>query len=295
MSTMLRRTFLSALLVSGAFWAAETAETTAQPAETAPDLVRVLTEKRASGPDKVEVAYTLECRGAAPSLRVTLGQGAEYNASAGVTLPVDGDDRALGTVSVAVVPVDKAAGTYALSVEIGPGGPTTLSRVLHVQADRELPALADLREPAETSPFRHAIVLGNVGGSMLSAYVMPGRSGARTPTPAPTRSASEAAAQATEAFRTWASAVKRGDLEQFATIVPAAEWGAMNPEQKAERLKEYQDSFTTVLGAEYAPEQFQVEYAGSGAFGRLKIRYGDKALPDLTARFVGGRWIITEP
>jgi hypothetical protein len=202
----------------------------------------------------------------------------------------------VGTLAVRVTPKDKAEGTCAITVDIGPGGPTTLGRVFRLPEGRDLVAAVGLREPAATSPFTHAIVLGNVAGTMLSVYVMPGRSGmTRSGLPGTTPPPGDPAPQAIAAFRTWADAVKRGDLEQFAVIVPGAEWGALSAEQKAERLKEYQDSFKTVLGDGYAPEQFKVEYAGGAIFGRLRISYGDKTLPDLTARFVGGKWILTEP
>jgi hypothetical protein len=285
-----RRVAVSVLLLCGALAAAE-------PDELAADAVRVLWEQKAGGPDLVEYAYTLECRagGVAPSLRVTLGQGSEFNASAGVAMPIDAQDRATATLVVRVQVRDKAEGTYAISVDVGPGGPTTLGRVLHLQPGQDLASIAALRQPSATSPFRHAIALGNVGGSMLSVYVMPGRSGTRTSPLGNTPPAGNAAAAATEAFRTWAAAVKRGDAEQIGAVVPAAEWAGMNPEQKAQRLKEYQDAFTTVLGDGYAPEQFSVEYAGGATFGKLKVRYGDKVLPDLNARYIGGRWVLTEP
>jgi len=265
--------------------------------EKVADLVRIAAEKKAAGADLVEYAYTFECRagGTAPSLRVTFGQGSEFNASAGVTMPVDGQDRATATLAVRVAAVDKAEGTYTASIEVGPGGPTTLARRFKLQAGQDLPGVTDLREPPATSPFRHPVVFGSIAGSMLTAYVMPGRSGVRPALPGTVAPAGEAAAQATEAFRSWAGAVKRGDLDQFAAIVPAAEWAGLAPEQKTQRLKEYQDSFRTVLGEDYAPERFKVDFAGGATFGRLQIRYGDKALPDLTARFVGGKWLLTEP
>lgn len=265
--------------------------------DKAVDLVRIAGEKRAAGPERVEYAYTFACRagGASPSLRVTFGQGSEFNASAGVTMPVDDQDQAAATMTLRVAMLDKAAGTFTVSVEMGPGGPTTLSRQFTLQAGQDLAAVADLRDPPATSPARHPVVFGSVAGSMLTAYVMPGRSAVRPTPSSPTLTPAEAATQAADAFRTWAAAVKRGDVDQVATIVPAAEWAGLSPEQKTQRLKEYQDSFRTVLGDDYAPEQFKVEFAGGTTFGRLRIRYGDKALPDLTARYIGGKWLLTEP
>ncbi len=288
---MLERHLLSACVLLAALAAAA-------PEELPMDSVRITVEKRAAGADLVEVVYTFECRagGAPPSLRVSLGQGNDFSASAGAAMAVDPQDRAVGTVAVRATPKDAAAGTAAVTVEIGPGGPTSVGRVFQLPAGQDLAAAVSLRDPPATSPFRHAIMLGNLGGTMLlSAYVMPGRPVGRS---APLPSAApggDPAAQAAEAFRRWAEAVKRGDLDQFSIIVPAAEWAGLNPEQRAQRLKEYQDAFRTVLGDDYDPARFEASYAGGATFGKLTIRYGDKTLPDLNARFVGGRWVLSEP
>lgn len=268
------------------------AEEAALPA----DAVRLTSAQKANGPEAFEWLYTFDCQAgrASPSLRVSLGQMAEYSASAGVSLPVDDQDRALGSVRVRIALLDKAAGTYTLTAEIGPGGPSMIGRTLRLDAGKELASVVDLRPLPATGGFRHALVLGSVGGCSITVYLMPGRSPAR-PDQAEAKPAGDPAVESAALFRRWVQGVKTGDAEQFAAGVSPSEWSRLSTEQRSQRLKESKDSFTTVLGADFNPDLFKVEYAGGPVGGKLKVRYGDKELPDLNVRAHNGVWILSEP
>ena len=260
------------------------------------DGVNLLSERLASGPEAEEWLHTLTCRagGVPPSLRVTLNRLNEASASAGTQMRVGAEDLATGTIRVRVALQDKASGAYAVTVEVGPAGPTILGQTLRLEAGKDLKAVTALQALPASATFRHGINLGSVGGCILSAYVMPGRAPSR-PTASAMPPPGDPAAQTLEVFRKWVRGVKSGDLEQFAAGVPAGEWGRLTPEQRLQRLQEYQQSFGTVLGADFDPDQFQVEYSGSSISGRLTIRYGDKQLPALSVRYLGGAWVIFEP
>lgn len=263
----------------------------------APDSVRIVSERKAAGGDLVEWVHTLDCRagGTAPSLRVTLGS-AGSSASAGVTMSVGADDRATATLTVRAQMRDKAARTCAVTVEVGASDAAMAGQTVRLPQDQDLAVLADLKPLSADAQVRRAIVVGNVGGCVITAYVMPGRGAVRSPfSPAPPPG--DPAVQAAEVFRSWVRAVKNGELESFSAVVPPAEWNGLDATQRQRRLQEYQESFKTVLGEAYNPDEFKMEYTagpGPGA-GKLKIRYGDKALPDLTIRFLAGRWVLSEP
>jgi hypothetical protein len=286
---MVSRSLIPALLLTaaGAF---------CQAPDLAPDSVRIVSEKKAAGADLVEWVYTLDCRagGSAPSLRVTLGRQSS-NASAGVAMAVGADDRASGTITVRVQTKDKEARTCALTVEVGPENSAVAGQTIRLPPGLELTTVADLR-PLPAAQLRRTIPVGNVGGCMISAYVMPGRAPARdnplnTQPPPP----GDPALQAADALRSWVRGVKSGELESFSAAVPPTEWQAMDTAQRTRRLQEYQEAFKTVLGDAYNPDDFKVDYTGGPSAGRLKIRYGDKELPDLNIRYVGGKWVFSEP
>jgi hypothetical protein len=287
---MLSRSLIPALLL------AATAAFSQAP-NPAPESVRIVSERKASGPDLVEWVHTLDCRadGGAPSLRVTLGN-LTTSASAGIAMTVGANDRATGTITVRVLLKDKATRTCAVTVEVGAEDSASAGQTVRLPPGQDLTALADLKLPSADAQLRRAIALGSVGGCMLSAYVMPGRSNQRSPfdaTPPP----GDPAVQAAETFRSWARAVKSGELEAFAAVVPPNEWKGMDPAQRTRRLQEYQEAFKTVLGEGYNPDDFKIDYAGgpSVGFGKLKIRYGDKELPALGIRYFGGKWVLLEP
>lgn len=268
----------------------------AQEGTTPADSVHLVGEQTAKGPEVFEWLYSLDCRagGVEPSLRVGLSQMTGHSASGGVAMRVDAEDRAVGTLRLRIALVDKAAGTYTVTAELGPSGPTFLGQTLRLEPGKELAAVADLRSLPATHPFRRAIFLGTVGGCMVTAHVMPGRSKANL-SPAAAPPPGDPAVEAVRVFRLWVRGVKAGDLEQFAAGLRPAEWSRLSGQQRSQRLQEYQDSFRTVLGADFDPDLFKVEYAGGPTSGKLEVRYADKELPALNVRFVNGTWVLSEP
>ena len=264
----------------------------------APEAVRVASEKKADEPDRIEWVYTLTCPAdnAAPSLRVTLGN-LSTSASAGITMAAGPDGWATGTITLRVQARDKEARTVTLSVEVGAADNAAMAgQTVRLPQGQDLTAVAALKALPAEAQLRRAMVLGNIGGCMVSAYVMPGRSGVRNPmdtTPPP----GDPALQTAEVFRSWVRGVKNGDLGPFGAVVPPNEWNGMDTAQRTRRLQEYQQAFKTVLGDDYRPEEFKIEYTSgsSASSGKLKIRYGDKELPELNVRYFGGKWVLSEP
>lgn len=287
---MLNRVLIPALLCAAVVALGQTPE-------PGPDAIRVVSEKKASGPDLVEWVYSLDCRAdsAAPSLRVTLGN-LSSSASAGIAMAVGVDDRASGTITVRVQTKDAEKRTCAVTVEVAATDSAMAGQTIRLPPGQDLAAVADLKPLPSAALVRRAIAVGNIGGCMISAYVMPGRSVARNPistTPPP----GDPAVQAVDVFHSWVRGVKNGDLESFAAVVPPNEWNGMDTAQRTRRLQEYQQAFKTVLGDDYKPEEFKLDYtAGSSpSSGKLKIRYGDTELPELSIRFFAGKWVLSEP
>jgi hypothetical protein len=268
------------------------AQETAVPA----DAVSLTYEQKAKSAELIEWVYTMACgaNGYVPSLRVTLGLGMDSSASAGVAMAVDEQDRALGTIRLRAALTDPAAGIYTLTLDIGPNGPTLIGQTLRLKAGQNLAAAVDLRQLPAQAGLRHAIIMGTVGGCPISAFVMPGRATPRT-TPVVTKDPAVAAAEAVAQFRTWVRGVKSGDLEQFGAGMSPPEWSRLAAESRSQRLREYQESFATVLGADFNPDLFNVEYDGGPVGGKLRIQYGDKELPELSVRFYNGAWVLSEP
>jgi hypothetical protein len=163
---------------------------------------------------------------------------------------------------------------------------------------QDVTSLADLPPLPPTAQLRHSIAMGTVGGCTITAYIMPGRTLARPePVSVATPPPGDPAVGAAEVFRAWVRGVKEGALEPFSAVVSPTEWNGMDEAQRTRRLREYQDAFKTVLGEAYNPDEFKIEYQAGNApgSGRLKVRYGDKELPDLAVHYFGGKWVLSEP
>jgi hypothetical protein len=284
---MLKRLFISALLVAAVAAFCE-------GPDAAPDSVRIASEQKAAGAELIEWVYTLDCRagGTVPSLRVTLGNQSSTS-NAGVPMVVSADDRATGTVTVRVELKDKATPSCTVTVDVAAGSGAMAGQTVRLPTGKDLATVTDLKALPGEAHLRRAIGVGSVAGCTISLYVMPGRTLAR-PTPDAPPPPGDPAAQATEVLHSWVRAVKTGDLEAFSTIVQPEEWHRLDPAQRSRRLQEYQEAFKTVLGEDYSPDQFKVDYTGIAGAGRLRIHYGDKQLPDLNIRFLGGRWVLVE-
>ena len=192
---------------------------------------------------------------------------------------------------------DKEAGACLVTVEASSTESAMAGQTVRLPQGQNLPSLANLKPlPADTQ-VRRAIVVGSVGGCTITAYIMPGRSTERSPLSATPPPPGDPAVQAADVFRAWARGVKNGELEPFSAVVSPSEWNGMDAAQRTRRLQEYQESFKTVLGEGYNPDEFKIEYTASPSVGsgKLKVRYGDKELPELRIHYLGGRWVLSEP
>jgi len=258
--------------------------------------LRLSREQTVASPEALEWLVTLDGipidDATTPTLRVTLSQrnGRTLTASRPLTAATSAAGK--DSLRLRVAWLDKAAATATLTLTIGSAEPMLLSETLHLAAGQDLATAVRLRDLPPTLELQRGISLGTIGDSMITTYVL----ASPAPRPAaPAPSASDQARQAIEAFKAWVRGVQRGDMAQFAAGMDPVAWGRLQAEERQASLQGYQDAFRQALGETIDPERFQAEVVDGPNGAVLKVRYGDKALPDITLRQRQGAWSLAMP
>lgn len=258
--------------------------------------VRLSRQQTVITPDALEWLYTLDGLPVdgpgTTALRVSLSQRTGRSITASLPLTPATTTAAQGHLRLRLAWLDKDAGTATLTATVGAAEPMLLSETVHLEAGQDLAAGTRLRDIPGSLQIQRGLGLGTVAGCMITAYLL------APPTARPAATAPSTADQARaaiEVFKAWARGVQRGDMAQFAAGMEPVAWGRLRPEERQACLQGYQDAFRQALGDSIDPERFQAELVDGPNGAVLKVRYGDKALPDISLRQRQGAWSLAMP
>ncbi len=258
--------------------------------------LRLSSEQTVAGPEALEWLVTLDGipidDDAAPILRVTLSQRDGRSITANRPLTAAAGAAGKESLRLRVAWLDKAAATATLTLTIGSAEPMLLSETLHLAAGQDLATSVRLRDLPPSLEVQRGTGLGTIGDCMITTYLLAPPT-LRPAAPAP--SAADQARQAIEAFKAWVRGVQRGDMAPFAAGMDPVAWGRLRAEERQACLQGYQDAFRQALGESIDLERFQAEFADGPNGAVLRVRYGDKTLPDIALRQRQGAWFLAMP